>query len=220
MIETIAKQIVDTLHIVLGNEHESALKELETKLETILMAERLKVDTFRDLLKERIELYKDIWKAVEAVSYSKWRKEKGGSRIIDSEAVGELKQALAELNAHRGYLLDPSTRGFLLELRFWCDRCIEKATNGHVHFISKVHATDYTYPHGFKLWVSKTALRRSLVLALQTPRAGNELFFDFELQKAILERSQQSILHESRRLCIDPVFAEHVISQYFDEFEK
>jgi len=199
MIDTLAGEIIKALTSILGQKHEKKLKELEVTIQSLLMAERLKYDIFRDLLGERINLYKTVWTDTDIVSYNRWKKLDNGERVIDVDQIEKLRHYLIKLNEEKGYLFDPISRGFLLDLRMCCKECIEKSDRNVIHWIYEDNIDDEKFPHGIKLWMNKSGLRRSMVISMQLPEAGNALYFDIEKQKEIVMEVENTILDDAER---------------------
>ncbi|HAQ39026.1 MAG TPA: hypothetical protein DCX89_09430 [Saprospirales bacterium] len=212
MIDTLAGEIVKALTSILGNKHEKKLKELEVTIQSLLMAERLKYDIFRDLLGERINLYKNVWSDIDIVSYNRWKKLDNNNRVIDVEQVEKLRHYLIKLNEEKGYLFDPISRGFLLDLRMCCKECIENSENKLIYWIYENSIGDQTFPHGIKLWMNKSGLRRSMVISMQLPEAGNALYFDFEKQKEIVMEVEKTIIDDAERFGIEKEQAKNLIN--------
>ena len=204
----IIDSLFNALTQVLTSEHqaerEQALEVLKNHLEIQVWAERLKYDAFRSLLDQRVALYKRLWKELDPVSYDRWHKNSAGvPEHIETERVQFLRHYLVELNENDGYLLDAVSRAFLLDLRWWCKECSDRATElGHPEKVYWLEPGQEQHPesaHGVKLWILKSGLRRSIVRALQAPEAGDPSYMAPDEQGAIIKGVRETIEKDIRR---------------------
>lgn len=171
-------------------------KRLQQDLETALWAEKLKIDAFRDLFAERVALYKEVWTGIDIVSFDRWTpNNKGVPDTIQKEQVLFLRHYLIELNQQKGYIFDPASRTFLLDLRWWCKKCAEVNPNeSDIRWIYDGEGADF--PHGVKLWVMKSGLRRSMVRSIHSPAAGDPSYFDKEAHRLIMDGVKETIRYD------------------------
>ncbi len=199
----LVKRATNLLVGILGDEHraeiETATKQLEADLEILLLEQRLRLDSFRDLLSERNQLYREVWQEVDLVSYEQWEETKA-ERILGLRRVEELREYLIKLNREKGFLLDATSRGFLLDLRTVSKDCISQAherRNSDVHWIYPDEEPDYS--HGIMLWMNKSALRRAMVRAMMLPESGDPKYFNVNTQRTIREEVKSTVMSDQRR---------------------
>ena len=162
----------------LRKEVDAYKSDIEANIQVFLMQERAKYKFFERQYETRNELYEKVWELVDPVSQEQWHQESKKTWNIEQVFVKKLYGALIELNRESGFIFDPTSRGFLLDLRETCKRC-------SVSFDKKKNLVHWTYdnkppsfPHGIKLWMAKSALRRSMVRAMQAPIFGDPQYFD------------------------------------------
>ncbi len=199
----LVKRASNLLVGALGAEHraeiETATKQLEADLEILLLEQRLRLDSFRDLLSERNQLYRGVWQEVDLVSYEQWE-EAEQERALGLRRVEELREYLIKLNREKGFLFDATSRGFLLDLRTVSKDCIFQAHergDSNVHWIYPKQTPDY--PHGIMLWMNKSALRRAMVRAMMLPESGDPKYYNIDEQRAIREEVKSTVMSDQRR---------------------
>jgi len=179
---------------------------LQKELELALWAEKLKFDSFRELYAERASLYKEVWKRIDLVSVNNWERDKlrGIPVRIKKEQVLFLRHYVVDLNREQGYVFDPVSRTFLLDLRWQCRACADVADDLKDDFIQWIYRSGKRSKagdaHGIKLWLLKSGLRRSMVRAINSPEAGDPAYFDRKKEAEIVEDIKTTVADDSRRL--------------------
>ena len=173
---------------------------LQKELETTLMAERLKFDSFRELYTERASLYREIWKRIDLVSFDRWTPDNEGvPKDILKERVLFLRHYLVDLNEEKGYIVDPVSRKFLLDLRWWSKKCADENKGDRIKWLYEYRTNDPKHAHGIKLWMLKSGLRRSMVRSLHLPEAGDPSYFDQDTMQSIVEGISNTIEQDLQR---------------------
>ena len=114
-----------------------------------------------------------------------------------------LRHYVVDLNEEKGYVFDPASRAFLLDLRWWCRKCADAASENNIEWIYKDQERNAEYPHGIKLWMLKSGLRRSMVRALHRPEAGDPSYFDRSAMEKIVEGIRETIIDDLKRFSGD-----------------
>lgn len=193
-------EISEKDRVEIEKELRSYSSQIEAEVQIFLMSERIKYDVFKRLLDKREEIYKDVWIKVDPVSQGHWNQaEGGGGWTIDYKTVSALYNSLAEINRDKGFYFDPTSRWFLWELREACGRCTKKykKESSKVHWVYEDKESDY--PHGIRLWMTKTALRRSMVREINSPSLGDPRYFNENQQMEIEREVREQVRKDYNR---------------------